>query len=176
MTEERINSRIKQTLREMLIQRDYQITDEDEQKLVGETENEVLWAFFTPISSLNIDEIRNKLSILQENDVYHTIIVHEGKPTPKVNELVLSSFDIGMNIELFEACDLAYNPTRHVLVPPHEALTEEESKKFLEKVSPKDLPVILKAVDPICRFYDFPRGRVIKITRKTGLVVYRIVR
>jgi len=70
--------------------------------------------------------------------------------------------------------------SKHVLVPKHSKLSEEEVKKLLERynVSLKQLPKILKT-DPALQNLDAKPGDVIKIERQSPTVgkvnYYRVV-
>jgi DNA-directed RNA polymerase subunit H len=75
---------------------------------------------------------------------------------------------------------VGFNILKHVLVPEHSVLSEEEKKKLLEKynISEKQLPKIL-ANDPVVRKLGAKVGDVIKIIRKSPVagecVYYRLV-
>lgn len=70
-------------------------------------------------------------------------------------------------IEYFQYENLAYNPTKHYLVPRHEPLTRQEAQKFLRdnKLKLNQMP-ILSVYDPIARYYGFRVGQIIKIHRQ----------
>lgn len=64
---------------------------------------------------------------------------------------------------------------RHILVPKHECLTKDEEKIFQKsrKLDKCQLPQ-LKVSDPICLYYGFVSGNIIKVSRP-GWTVFRIV-
>ncbi len=70
--------------------------------------------------------------------------------------------------------------SKHILVPKHEILSEEEVKKLLEKynITKSQLPKIL-ASDPMVKKIGAKVGDVIKITRKSPTagesIFYRVV-
>ena len=72
------------------------------------------------------------------------------------------------------------NILKHILVPHHAVLTEEEKKELLEKynISEKQLPKILSK-DPVVKALGAKPGDVIKIIRENPFagksVYYRIV-
>lgn len=168
--------RVKQTLKEMFEQRGYKDIREEEDTLLATHQDQTVCAFYTPIQKINMSEIRNKIAILWEMKIPHGIVVYEeGKENSNVNSIVATTVETGMNIELFQADDLQYNPIKHILVPKHEGLSAKESKEFRDTYGAQKLPIILKT-DPICRFFDFKKGSVVKITRRDGHVCYRIVR
>ena len=63
--------------------------------------------------------------------------------------------------------ELAYNPTKHYLVPRHELLSREEAIKFRRdnKIKFNQLP-ILSIYDPIARYYGFRDGQTVRIYRE----------
>ena len=70
-----------------------------------------------------------------------------------------------MEFELFSIDDLQYNITKHVLQPKFERLSEKEAQDFKKSYGIK-FPVLRKD-DPISRFYNYKRGDVIRVKRKT---------
>jgi DNA-directed RNA polymerase subunit H (RpoH/RPB5) len=64
---------------------------------------------------------------------------------------------------------------RHVLVPKHHSLSEEDAKVFLahRKIDRFQLPQ-LKSSDPVSIYYGYEPGMVVKIERK-GWTVFRVV-
>ncbi len=73
-----------------------------------------------------------------------------------------------------------YDVAKHVLVPKHTKLSEEESQKVLDKfnVTARQLPKISKT-DPTIKELDTNPGDVIEIERKSPTVektkFYRVV-
>ena len=63
--------------------------------------------------------------------------------------------------------ELAYNPTKHYLVPRHVLLLREEAIKFRRdnKLKFNQLP-LLSIHDPIARYYGFRHGQTIRIHRE----------
>ncbi len=82
-----------------------------------------------------------------------------------------------IQIELFHISDVQYNITKHVLQPIFTRLVDkiEFIKQYGNKYSK------LKMGDPIRKFYNYNKGDVIKVTRKslyndTDITIsYRIV-
>ena len=70
--------------------------------------------------------------------------------------------------------------SKHVLVPKHEVLTEEEAEKVLKKynITKSQLPKILIS-DPMVKKIGAKVGDIIKITRKSPTagesIFYRVV-
>lgn len=157
-----------QTLTEMFQQRGYQkIKFEDE--LTAINEGETVTANPRIFSKLNTEVIKGVVLNFEVKMYSHAILVYEGVPTANVKKQIDELSKIGKTIEIFSADDLQLNITKHILVPKHELL---KISKFKDKIN---LPIILRS-DPICRFYNFPKGEVIKVTRRDGFIAYRIVR
>ena len=85
------------------------------------------------------------------------------------------------NLTLFSYKNLMFNIVDHQFVPDHECLTAAEKIKLLSDFMIKDyskLPIISK-FDPVCRYYNFKIGDVIRITRPSDAnktyVSYRYV-
>jgi DNA-directed RNA polymerase subunit H (RpoH/RPB5) len=78
------------------------------------------------------------------------------------------------NIELFSIRELQLDITEHRLSQKHEHVTPEEKKELDEKYKGR-LQVLLHT-DAMCRYHAFQRNQYVRITRKGGLVVYRIVK
>lgn len=167
---------IYKTITEMFTQRDYtDIVQTDDDCLVAiKPDGNQVCVFKNIVEKLNVDEIHNHISILQNKDINHGIIIYEGIPTPAVKNVISNTPELKLNIELFHADDLQYNITKHKLVPKHIKLNKEETKHFKETYG-TDIQILLK-IDPISRFYDFCKGDIIKIIRRDGFPAYRIVR
>jgi DNA-directed RNA polymerase subunit H (RpoH/RPB5) len=85
------------------------------------------------------------------------------------------------NLTLFTYKNLMFNIVDHEFVPHHECLTAAEKIKLLSDFMIKDynkLPLISK-FDPVCRYYNFKIGDVLRITRPSDAnktyVSYRYV-
>ena len=91
------------------------------------------------------------------------LFVLKSKPNTSLKKIEKDK-SIG-NIQIMWCKHLQINPTKHILVPKHLKLADEDVTNLLEKYSLKTktkLPIILKA-DPIVRYYNFKTGDVIKI-------------
>ena len=63
---------------------------------------------------------------------------------------------------------LQFNVTKHILVPNHIKLDENEENFIIKKYNLKSkfqLPIILKN-DPISRYYNYQSGDIIKIIKE----------
>jgi DNA-directed RNA polymerase I, II, and III subunit RPABC1 len=91
-----------------------------------------------------------------------------------------SALDEITNIELFSYKELSYNVTKHVFVPKHILLSNEQKSIVLNqyKIKESKMPIISMS-DPVCRYYNAKEGQLFKIIRKSNTtgesVYYRIV-
>ena len=170
-----------ETCVEMIQQRGYVIIDQDDERILGTRENrstgaeEQICVFLTNTSKFNVESIQEYISMMKKMDVWHCIIVYRDNATPVAKKIVEELKD--MVIELFTEEELQYNITKHYLVPKHEIAYKKGTVgcvNFKKKYS-DNIPIILKN-DPISRFYGYERGDIIKVTRKNGYVMYRIVK
>lgn len=151
-----------ETVNDIIKQRGYSIKSDDEDKLVGiNKKNKEIVIFKKPIDKFNVEHIKQKVSILNTLAIKHCIVIYTNSVTAIAKKLVESSIDV--EFELFTQDELQYNITEHRLVPKHIKLSEEEARIFKKNFGIK-FATILKT-DPICRFYNFQRGDVIKIIR-----------
>lgn len=77
---------------------------------------------------------------------------------------------------IFSESEMKFDPTSNRYVPKHEKASQEELDEMENKhIKFEDLPVI-NAKDPICKWYGFKKGEVIRIDRDySDEVFYRYV-
>ena len=165
-----MDPRVRQTCTEMLEQRGYIITDLELFK--GECGNKTIIVFFNACAKLNVEKVQEYISALQQADIHHCIIIYKNSITPVAKKVIEELVDF--KLECFDEKTLRYNITKHSLVPKHSALSKKANDEFKKKYGIK-IPVLLKT-DPVCRFYNFQRGDIIKVIRMDGFVSYRIVK
>jgi DNA-directed RNA polymerase subunit H (RpoH/RPB5) len=73
-----------------------------------------------------------------------------------------------ITLQLFDIKEVLFNITKHVLVPKHEVITDEEViTTIIKEHNVKNrhhFPLILKT-DPIAKYYGMKPGNLVKITR-----------
>lgn len=75
--------------------------------------------------------------------------------------------ELGAALQYFTLAELQYNPSKHVLVPKHEKLSEADAKQLIHTYqlrSKSQLPVILKT-DIMARWLGLKHGEIVRITR-----------
>lgn len=172
-----MTSKAYQIIEEMFEERGYEIIEQDDERILANKDSKNQICAFIPkvMSKFNVEKIQEYISMLKKMDVWHCLIVYKDTATPIAKKVVEESKDIV--IELFNEDELQYNITKHFLVPKHELVYKKKSKEceeFKKKYSDK-FPIILKS-DPVSRFYGYNKGDIIKITRKNGYIMYRIVK
>jgi DNA-directed RNA polymerase I, II, and III subunit RPABC1 len=190
--------KVRNTILEMLKDRDYDINDSDfnigfdvfsamfsenKQDLVFNKKNglnKIYVYFYLESKNFGKKELTNILNFVDEkygSDNINVLIILEDKPTSTIQK----ELEENKNIEIFFAKKLMFNITKHVLVPKHKLLNENEIKEILNKYQCKknQLPKI-QYDDPVARYYGANVGDVFEITRPTPTTgifkVYRVVK
>lgn len=152
-------------IREMLNQREYKNIEEDDEKFTAITNDDSKMCVFKDIiAKISVDEIKNKVNIMDSLKIKHCIIIYSDSVTSHVKKALIELENINYNIEIFCINNLLFNITKHELVPIHIVLDKEDSQKIKKEIG-TNIPIIQKAVDPIAKFYDYRRGDIIKIIR-----------
>lgn len=87
-------------------------------------------------------------------------------------------FEFECCFQVFDLKELQFNISKHVLVPKHELITNEDEinelvKKYMLK-SKTQFPIILKT-DPMAKFLFAKPGNIVKITRNSPTAAEHIV-
>lgn len=122
-----------------------------------------------------VDEIREQIN----DDILDIIIVLKLEPNNTIYKLEKEK-----NIQIMNCQELQINKTKHRLVPIHKKISEKDASDLLKRyslINKTQMPLILKDKDPICRYYNFKSGDIIKITQNSisqnfGYEYYRCVR
>jgi DNA-directed RNA polymerase subunit H (RpoH/RPB5) len=118
-------------------------------------------------NSANIDGFVKKY-----NGKYNIILVFNNDilTTPSITALGLIDKILqkkGGMLQYFHMNELLFNPTKHILVPPHRKLNQDEIKEVLDKYMVKSklqLPLIYHT-DKIARWIGLKQGDIVEITR-----------
>lgn len=157
--------------KEMLSQRNYNITEEVDDYIIADCQEDTLIVFFSNENKFNNDQLKYYIKRMNDSELKHCIIIYPNQIT-SIAKRSIEVFDV--EIELFCSKELQFNLTKHRLVPQHEKLPAEEAKKIRKEFG-SNLPLLLKN-DPVSRFYYFKKNDIIKVTRKDGYITYRLVR
>lgn len=160
-------------IHEMLDQRGYKIEEEDDEKIIAVLDKKYIYVFKQIIDTFNIKRVKQITSILDHLDIKHCIVIYTDSATPAAKKSV-KILSVNIQLELFTDKELQYNVTKHKLVPTHIKLSDEDINIYKRNYGTK-LPIIL-TTDAVSRFYNYKKGNIIKIVRKNGYVIYRIVK
>lgn len=159
---------IHENIKQMCIDRGYNILYEKENEIVTDQ----CYIIFTGDIKININYIKDLTRLMTEQDIEHVIVIYNGNIT--MNTQNIRDIKLLYNIEFFNEKSCMYNVTKHTLVPKHEKLNKGcEEYRFIYKEK-NNLPHIFEH-DPVCKYYNFKQGDLLKITRKGGVIAYRLV-
>ena len=164
-----MNTCVKQTVFEMLRDRGYKNIDEIAGgKLIAKTNDITTLIYACKEDKSGIKSYKQALKLINENKCNALIFIYRTCITIFAKNEFEKLVNDNIKIELFSESELSFNITKHVLVPSHELLKQEEKINVLRdlRIDPKSLPV-LTITDPVARYYNYKRGDVIRITRKS---------
>lgn len=169
-------------LSELITDREYKIeyikdiTDDNKEDnhtffLKAHKGQDCILCFLNEDEKLNIQGIKDRISIMNKENANKCIIVYRSNVTSSAKK---SLETLEYEFELFAMHELQLNITKHRLVPKHIRVSSSE-KEELDKNYKGKLPIILSS-DPISRYYGFKKGEYIRIIRKDGSIAYRVVK
>ena len=138
--------------------------------------------FNNEIKSFSKSDLKNIIQkILNEynDDNINIILILREKENSAVTKELTK--DLYKNVEVFLKKNMIFNITKHVKVPQHILLNEEEELELLEKYNTVKgkLPKISKT-DAIAKYYGMKTNQICKIIRRSPEVgeyfYYRVVR
>ena len=140
------------------------------------TETKVMCVFTLPVETICVATLNEFMIVAAHLSVNHIYIIYKDRITPIARTLIKKCVDSEqLYIETICITNLAYNITKHRLVPKHTLVIEKTINNTTRKQLPK-----LSHTDPISRYYDFRPGDLIQVTRKSKFsqgkeVMYRLV-
>ncbi|KAM3581871.1 DNA-directed RNA polymerases II 24 kDa polypeptide (RNA polymerase II subunit 5) [Umbelopsis sp. WA50703] len=126
-----------------------------------------LLVFFPKDKSVGVKPIRKYVERMLTQNIPKGIIIFQQTMTSSANK-VIQGMSAKYQLESFQEAELLVNITRHVLVPIHIVLSQEEKLTLLKRYRLKEtqLPRI-QQTDPVARYYGLKRGQVVKIMRNS---------
>ena len=92
-----------------------------------------------------------------------------------VVDTVMSEIEPRDSGYLFFASELRLNPVDNCMVPPHRVATPEEIKRLNDRRIPLGKLPVLRMLDPVRRWHNFPAGSVVAIDRRGSETYFRRV-
>lgn len=170
-----MNPAVRVTLTEMLSDRGYNklIPSDDPSEvsfsMENETTNKRVLVYFIYEPKVSVKRIKLiKTHIDESPDRYHCLIlVYKNAITSFAKQFITTDVN-DLFVQVFSETELSFNITKHVLVPKHEVLTNDEAKQIMRtyRVGLKHFPLILSS-DPVARYYGLLPGNMVRITRKS---------
>ena len=147
-----------------------------------ETINKKIYVYFhNEVKNFSKSDLKIMQKIIdqyQDEDINLIMILRDKENSAVTKELNKDSYK---NVEIFIKKNMIFNITKHVSVPKHIILSEQEEKELLEKYNTTKgkLPKISKT-DPIAKYYGMKTNQICKIIRRSPEVgeyfYYRVVR
>lgn len=152
----------------MCTDRGYHIIDEKEFEIMTDE----CYIIFTRDVKININYIKDLTRLMLEQDIEHVIVIYNGNIT--INTQNINDIKLLYNIEFFSEKSFMYNVSKHSLVPKHEKLIADSDEYNLIIKEKNNLPHIFEH-DPICKYFNFKQGDLLKIYRKNNTIIFRLV-
>lgn len=151
--------------------KDNENVNENAYVIRGRNKTDVILCFLSDEDKLNIQGIKDRITVMNKEGSKKCIIVYRNSVTSSAKK---SLETLEYEFELFALHELQLNITKHRLVPKHTRVSIEE-KEELDKNYKGKLPILLHT-DAVARYYAFQKGDYVRITRKDGTIIYRIVK
>ena len=130
-------------------------------------DNIVIYFFGDP-KPINIAFFRSRYKEVIANKVKSSIFISREPNAFTSTSLRELRKNLGNSVTVFNEKELAFNITKHSLVPRHELLSEEEKQQVLEmhQATAEQFPRLYIS-DPVSKYYGYQLGQLIRIHRKS---------
>eukprot|EP00040_Diaphanoeca_grandis_P005919 m.35107 g.35107 ORF g.35107 m.35107 type:complete len:218 (-) comp17085_c2_seq1:1259-1912(-) len=138
-----------------------------------------LYVFFPDNPNVGMEDIKSYFEKMESGKVMRGIIAVQSKITPIAKQGMMEMAPKYI-LEQFLETELMVNITKHMYVPQHIVLSDDEKQTLLKqyRLSDEKMPRI-QHTDPIAKYYGLVAGQVLKIVRRSKTagryVTYRIV-
>lgn len=116
--------------------------------------------------------VRDFIRILRGGNIRNGILIGEANASfAGRTEIDAYIAETGTAIQIFKESELTYNPTHHIDVPRHELISREEATALLRAMkTDRSHMLVIRAKDPIIRYYNWPVGQIVRIYRTDAAV------
>lgn len=125
------------------------------------------------LDKVGVDSLKKHLKQSCNDDVKNYIIVYESQITSTCQKIISNLFQY--EIQLFPSDEFTYDFTELYYYIPHEKVKDPVKIKELEKRYGDKFPIISKE-DAVCRYFNFKKNDILKVTRSENEIAYRIVK
>jgi DNA-directed RNA polymerase subunit H (RpoH/RPB5) len=144
-------------------------------EMIAESDDSSVYVYFF-FEKLGINEAKELVQHITENDYTHAIMVVDGGYTPFAEKYLVSQCENStIDIELFHLKKLQYNVTQHVLQPEIEHIKDNERIKLVYKtfgITSDTMNLNIRLDDPINKYYNGKPGEMYKVSHKGGRIEY----
>ena len=117
-----------------------------------------------------VDFLKDEYELKKEDTLVLVLTMDEdGINLKKLKNMLRDSYANlgGCRVQVFILNELAFNITKHVLVPAHRQLSPIEVDKLVKKYSLTSLQQLpcLYSTDPVAKYYNFKKKSICEITR-----------
>ncbi len=144
----------------------------DEDNITAQKGDDNLLIVFVNENKLSINTLKDIICLCEREAQTHLILVYRQSVTASAKKTLETINTV--HVELFGLYELLYNPTKHELSSKHELADPDEAAE-VKKLHGPNLPWLLRS-DKIVRWYSYKPGDLIRVTRPSGHVIYRLVR
>lgn len=157
----------------MIDKRAAAVSDEESgENMITVSPTESVIIFLIGTDKLNIDGVKEMISIMNEYNIRHAVMVYQNSITSSARKALDLLYQY--RIELFALHELQYDITKHAYFCPHEKVEDITELGFLKNQVSK-LPRILIS-DPVVRYFGFAKGDILRIRRPNQTIAYRVVK
>ena len=135
-----------------------------EQTAVHKQNPKLTCAIFWCNEQLNVSQLKLIVDRMKNMNNKHSIVILQNDITDKAKSVIS---ELSEKIEYFKRAELIINITRHVLMPQHFILNDNQKQDLLNFYLLKNesqLPKMLVS-DPIAKYYGAHKGQIMMISR-----------
>ncbi|KAG0434801.1 DNA-directed RNA polymerases I, II, and III subunit RPABC1 [Dictyocoela muelleri] len=140
-------------------------------------DNDALVVQISDEPKISLKSIKLIIDDLERQNIKKLILISEEGASYSAQKVI---DECNLEIDFFKIKELMFNVTKHILVPKHRIMSENEKIEYLNKrkISENELPKILKS-DPVAKYFGARKGDVFEIERNSSTAgisyYYRIV-
>lgn len=145
----------------------------------GNPDDRVMVAFLTD-PKVSVKQIKSIRDTIENDERPFTCLILVYKTSITVFAKQFIATDTNLTVQIFAEHELAFNITKHYLVPKHELLSPADRAAVIKtyRTNPKHFP-LMSVDDPVARYFGATPGQMFRITRPSPTAgqytLYRVV-